>query len=197
MKAHEAPTPPPPALPPTATTTTATAVPDSVLRAVHASDQAMYPVALPYARLRAWVDACPDLSVCFSAGVDGGGGAAGAVAGEGCPVTEGAVVGVVVVLPLRKRCWEDLLRGRLKEPDIDPGSAFPGTGLGGCDDGEEEVGLHVYHVERFDAGGGRAEKRFCEFALGEVMRRAQVRRGWKVVGISGAFDVAGEMVKSY
>jgi hypothetical protein len=88
-----------------------------------------------------------------------------------------------------------LLSGKLKEPDVEPGSAFPGTGFGVCGgcDGEEEVGLHVYHIERFDAGGaGPEKKRFCEFALGEVMRRAKARTGWKVVGMSGAFDAAGE-----
>ncbi|KAH6851057.1 hypothetical protein B0I37DRAFT_127734 [Chaetomium sp. MPI-CAGE-AT-0009] len=159
----------------------ATAIPDAVLRAVYASDQDMYPVALPYSRLRAWVDACPELSVCFNR--EAGGDDGGAVAVDG-------VAGVVIVLPLRKPCWEDLLSGRLKEPDIEPGSAFPRSGFGDCDgrggDEEEEVGLHVYHIERFAAvGWGGAEKQgFCEFALEEVMRRVQGRRGWKVVGMS-------------
>ncbi|KAH6640640.1 hypothetical protein F5144DRAFT_626785 [Chaetomium tenue] len=178
------PAPPPPPPPTTTTTPTAAPIPDTVLRAVHASDQAMYPVALPYTRLRAWVDACPDLSVCFLRAGDGDGDqgsspAVGAAAVEGLAAP---VVGVVVVLPLRRRCWEDLLGGRVKEADVEPGRAFVGEGFG---DGEEEVGLHVYHVERFEVGGGGAEKkRFCEFALEEVMRRAQARRGWKVVGMS-------------
>ncbi|KAK3297787.1 uncharacterized protein B0H64DRAFT_441220 [Chaetomium fimeti] len=177
---------------------TAAAIPDAVLRAVHVSDQAMYPVALPYARLRTWVDACPELSVCFREGGsnDGGGGGGGGGGGSGGAAVADAVMGVVIVLPLRKGCWEDLLSGRLKEPDIEPGSAFPGSGLGGCGgdegsdeggdgEGKEEVGLHVYHIERFETGcGGAGKKGFCEFALGEVMRRVQARPGWKVVGMS-------------
>ncbi|KAK4095851.1 hypothetical protein N658DRAFT_502242 [Parathielavia hyrcaniae] len=170
-------------------------IPDAVLRSVYASDQAMYPVALPYARLRAWVDACPDLALCFfSPGQESDSGGPAAAAGAGAQVA-----GVVIVLPIRKGYWEDLLRGRLKEADIDSRTMFPENGGGGGTIGQgeegpgkvEEVGLHVYHVERYDGSGldfpggetgGRL--RFAELALREVVRRVQVRRDWRVVGIS-------------
>ncbi|KAL2257648.1 hypothetical protein VTK26DRAFT_9363 [Humicola hyalothermophila] len=130
----------------------------------------------------------------------------------------GVVGGVIIVLPLKKKAWEDVLCGKLKEPDIDAGSMFPTSGCGtgrrqgGLVEEEkgnaeskgrgevEEIGLHVYHVERFDAtvtptgnqaereraqsGWGSERKRFAEFALDEVMRRAAGKTGWKVVGLS-------------
>jgi hypothetical protein len=156
----------------------------------------MYPVALPYARLRAWVDASPDLCICFR---DSAAAAAAAA----------AVAGVIVVLPLRRRHWEDLLVGRLKESDVEAGSMFPGSvtrgcGAGGDGDGEgEEVGLHVYHVERFDVasdasgfGKGRGVKGFSEYALAEVMKRVEMMMpGWKVLGLSGTFTAPAQCVR--
>jgi hypothetical protein len=164
-------------------------IPDDVLRAVYASDQAMYPVPLCYTRLRAWVDACPDLSICFFRDSESGAAAA-------------AAVGVVIALPLQRPYWEDLLTGRLKEMDIDPGRMFPalrasqesgGGHVGGEEVGEaEEIGLHVYHIERFDSGvinikeeGRVRSKGVAELALEEVERRARLRSGWRVVGMSG------------
>ncbi|KAL2016251.1 hypothetical protein VTK56DRAFT_4027 [Thermocarpiscus australiensis] len=157
---------------------------DEVLRAVYASDQDMYPVALPYDRLRAWVAACPELSICFR------------------DSASDTSAGVIIALPLRLAHWEKLVSGQLKEPDIDPGAMFPESGV--CRDAgedgseappEEEIGLHIYHVERFPAGevsrlflmdGGTSTvtKRFSEYAVEALMRRAQARREWKVVGIS-------------
>ncbi|KAK4118208.1 hypothetical protein N657DRAFT_694574 [Parathielavia appendiculata] len=164
---------------------TAHPIPDAVLRSVYASDQAMYPVSLPYTTLRAWVDACPDLAIGFSREGDGPG-AAAAVA---------QVAGVVIVLPITRIYWEDLLQGRLKEADVDSRTMFPRPGGGGGDQGEEaereEVGLHVYHVERYGnadlcLGEGEAGERtgYLKYALKEVVRRVQARFDWKVVGIS-------------
>lgn len=174
------PLPPPPRQPPT----TQIPIPSSVLQAVYASDQEMYPVALSYSRLRAWVEACPDLSICFQNST--------APTGE---ESAAAAAGVVIVLPLKRVYWEDLLVGRLKEPEIEPEEMFPACGEGchGEDEGEgerEEVGLHVYHIERFGswtegAGGGVGRKGFARFALEEVMRRVRAEKGWKVVGWSG------------
>ncbi|KAK4235377.1 hypothetical protein C8A03DRAFT_36783 [Achaetomium macrosporum] len=164
-------------------------IPDDILRAVYASDQAMYPVSLSYTRLRAWVDACPDLSICFISRDQRG---------------PAAALGVVIVLPLRRPHWEDLLAGRLKEMAIDPGQMFPAlpafnkTGCGGGvgqkeeEVGEvEEVGLHVYHIERFDSGvmsveeqGGERRKRFTEVALEEVEKRVRLRSGWRAVALT-------------
>lgn len=161
------PEPPPPAQ------LTPIPIPDAVLRAVYASDQDMYPVALSYSRLRAWVDASPDLSICFQD-------------------SAAAVAGVIIVLPLQRRHWEDLLVGGLKEPDIEPESiVFLGDGSGGAlGEKEEEVGLHVYHIERFDViaaecGEGAERRRFSEYALAEVVKRVENRPAWKVVGMSG------------
>ncbi|KAK4033920.1 hypothetical protein C8A01DRAFT_49586 [Parachaetomium inaequale] len=187
-------------------------IPDALLRAVYASDQAMYPVALSYSQLRAWVAACPDLCICFrdttttitttttTSRAVGGGSSSSSLPSqyEESAAVAAEAAGVVIVLPLLRVYWEDLLQGRLKEPDIDPGNMFPvsGQGFGGGDhpggemgvrEGEEEVGLHVYHIERFGTGlpfaDGRA-KRFSEFALEEVMARAQARSEWRVVGMS-------------
>ncbi|KAK4150619.1 hypothetical protein C8A00DRAFT_17896 [Chaetomidium leptoderma] len=174
---------PPP--PPWGQLTQTTPILDAVLRAVYASDQAMYPVALSYPRLRAWVDACPELSISFR--ISGRRPAVGPPpplpAGEDDCAAVAA--GVVMVLPLRRSHWEDLLAGRLKEPEIEPGRMFPGERE------VEEVGLHVYHIERFEAqtgsestGGGIAKKGFAEFALDEVVRRMQSRLEWRVIGMS-------------
>ena len=166
-------------------------IPDRVLRAVYASDQAMYPAPLSYDRLRAWVAASAELSVSFRVRDD-----------SRQPEDDGGddgAAGVVVALPLRRAHWEAVLDGRLREPDIDPEAGmFPGPG-------EEEVGLHVYHIERFNVwsvessagnsrggtgtgttrGWGREGKPFSEYALDEVTRRARERKEWRVVGLSG------------
>ncbi|KAL2132390.1 hypothetical protein VTI74DRAFT_3867 [Chaetomium olivicolor] len=177
-----------------------------LLRAVYASDQDMYPVTLSYTRLRSWVDACPDLCICFQQEED----TPNRESDTSAPATAvDTAAGVVIVLPLKRKYWEDLLVGRLKEPEIDPWRMFAGTvsgfGSGVSQDGPgresgkggsrdvEEVGLHVYHIERFgrevkpgftNGGGESGKKRFAEIALEEVMRRAQARTGWKVVGMS-------------
>jgi len=193
-------------------------IPDTVLRDVYTSDQDMYPVSLPYSRLRAWVDACQDLSVCFhfdqgdnnlaSSAAAGyadcgpGSGSGGRLAVEhgrdGAGSAAGGIVaGVVIVLPLRRPFWEDLIRGRVKEWEIEPGNmfAFPSQdsdrhGRNGRNEGEE-VGLHVYHIERFGTWSRvQRNKRFSELALEEVITRVQARREWKIVGMSGTFSVA-------
>ena len=142
-------------------------IPPSLLHTIYESDQAIYPVALLYSRLCAWVAACPDLSICFQS-------------------PAGVTAGVVIVLPLQRRRWEDLLSGRVKEAEIEAGGMFPR--LESLDGEGEEVGLHVYHIERYGTefrgfGGG---KRFAEFALGVVMERVvRGRARWRVVGMSG------------
>jgi hypothetical protein len=168
----------------------------------------MYPAGqlLSYARLRAWVDACPDLALCFRESDSA------AHTAQGQEGQEAAVAGVVIVLPLKRAYWEDLLCGRLKEGVIEAGVMFPCVGGGGggggevgnegegevqggeCGWGIEEVGLHVYHIERFDAGSsgytegqGKKGKRFAEYALTEAVRRAQARVEWKVIGMSGTW----------
>ena len=161
-------------LPPHEEPLTSLRIPPALLHTIYESDQTIYPVALPYSRLCAWVAACPDLSLCFQSPI-------------------GATVGVVIVLPLRRRCWEDLLRGRVKEAEIEAEEMFPR--LQPLDGEGEEVGLHVYHIERFgtEFQGFVMGKRFAEFALGVVMERvARERARWRVVGLSGmCFTHAG------
>ncbi|KAK0707107.1 hypothetical protein B0T26DRAFT_729132 [Lasiosphaeria miniovina] len=175
---------------------------DSALGAIFASDQDMYPVAaLSLQRFRSWVSAWPEVSICFLPP------AAHPPATSGSP--QSPLAGVIVVLPLRRAHWEDLLVGRIKEADIDAETMFParlGVGVGddnpyAGEEGGEEVGLHVFHIERFTAlpgeghvsaaatGMGATKKRFAEFALDQVARRAAAigrgARRWSIAGFSG------------
>ncbi|KAK4159717.1 hypothetical protein QBC43DRAFT_271892 [Cladorrhinum sp. PSN259] len=142
---------------------------DELMRAVYASDQAMYPVPLRDDRLRDWVAACPDLSMCFHSPKQG-------------------LMGVVIVLPLLRRHWEDLLKGKLKEFDIDPRTMFPdmtATLPHQRNRTPEQVGLHVYHIERLAVEPPTPnQRRFSEVAMEEVTRRAQERWSWDIVGMS-------------
>jgi hypothetical protein len=171
----------------------ATPISDEVLRAVYASDQDMYPVALSYERLCSWVAAYPELSIGFSLRNERSSSTTAAAVSD-----LGDVYGVIIVLPLRRVFWEKLLDGRLKEQDIEAWSMFPpASGLHTT--GEvAEVGLHVYHVERFPSSRPKSVSTsavsteeasvrtgFAGFALGEVLHWAQAKRDWRVVGISG------------
>ncbi|KAK4204768.1 hypothetical protein QBC40DRAFT_329202 [Triangularia verruculosa] len=167
---------------------------DEVLRAVYASDQEMYPAGLSYDRLCSWVAACPEMSICWSSPKTG-------------------VLGVVIVLPMLREYWEDLLVGKLKEPGVDADVMFPHDnkrnqqqtesvvpgarqiGNGRAPNGrisvvqereeQQEVGLHVYHIERLAAEPPTSkQKRLSEIAVEEVTRRATEKKGWKVVGLS-------------
>ncbi|KAK0634545.1 hypothetical protein B0T17DRAFT_513603 [Bombardia bombarda] len=167
---------------------------DALLRTVYASDQEMYPGPLSLERLRAWIEACSELSICFNQQQQ---------QNQGLPVP----MGVVIVLPLLEKHWKDLLVGELKETEIDSHSMFPlsrirGSGGGGGEDDllEEEkavvpVGLHVFHIERFPVfkqqeslpSKTRSTRGFAEFAIEEIMRRVTTRdwgRRWKVLGLS-------------
>jgi hypothetical protein len=163
---------------------------DEILQNVYASDQDMYPAPLPFARLRSWVDASPDFSMRLTNSTN-------------------IELGVIIALPLLRPYWDALLCGKVKETDVDPAVAFPSNSELGFVEEEEvvqEVGLHVFHVERFggwvseeagwgvdglasslESGGQRGGFRggFCQMALDEVTRRAALRGGWKVVGFSG------------
>lgn len=140
---------------------------DDILKKIYASDQDMYPAPLTYSWLKSWVSACPDLSLCFSAAPEDNGG------GEPVPV------GAVIVLPLKKEYWEAVLTGKLKETSIDASTMFAGsTEL-------VDVGLHVFHIERFKqtASLGRL-RHFAEFAL-EDTREIVDGKPWNILGYSG------------
>ena len=192
---------------------------DEILHSVYASDQDMYPAPLPFARLRSWVDASPDFSMRLT-----------------CDRPNGSIInstskgvmelGVIITLPLLRPHWDALLCGKVKETDIDPAVAFADNSeLGFVEDEKEkeeeeeeedevqEIGLHVFHVERYggwgseevaslesgkredmnenestplsESGSSKQRGGFCQMALEEVMRRAALRRRWKVVGFSG------------
>ena len=133
-------------------------------------------------------------------------------------------MGVIIVLPLLKKYWEDLLVGKIKEVDIDVEEMFVGVSGGGESSAEMEesqlqvqapveVGLHVFHIERFAAcdaedilkktgarpaavtvrGCEDGKMRFADVALEEVQRRVEAfnvvmgRRRWDVLGFSGEF----------
>ncbi|KAK3943599.1 hypothetical protein QBC46DRAFT_307285 [Diplogelasinospora grovesii] len=145
------------------------------LRRIYASDQEMYPAPLTFDRLASWVATCPELSISFS---------------PESSSSEGHVVGMVIALPLLREHWQDLLVGKLKEPEVElsmfpqPNNNFrPDTGHSV----ESEVGLHVFHIERFNSDtlpsswfGGRG---FAEYALQEVIAVA-TRKEWRIIGFS-------------
>jgi hypothetical protein len=146
-----------------------TGITDDVLYDIYASDRDdENPGELPliYDRLRDWIDASPNLSICFRAK---------SVYGRGT-----VCIGVVIVLPLLRRYWEDLLVGKLKEPDIEALTMFPREDME-----EPEVGLHVFHMERSEAFRTISKlNHFAEFALEDISLRANTR-DWVVLGYSG------------
>lgn len=163
---------------------------DDLLHTIYASDQEMYPAPLTYKRLQSWRDACPELSICFSASED----------------DSQQPVGVIIVLPLLKIYWEDLLVGKIKEVDVDAEEMFAREELQQEQQLQApvEVGLHVFHIERFAAWDAEdALKRtgarpaavtvrcgFADVTLEEVRRRVEAanseagRRRWDILGFS-------------
>lgn len=144
---------------------------EDMLRGIYASDQNMYPAPFAFERLHSWVTACPELSICFTTTAkDNGEG------DDAAPVP----VGVVVVLPLQKKYWDALIVGKVKEFDI-AAAMFASE-----ESGDEDVGLHVFHIERFDSGRplGSRLPGFAPTALEEVRELAMGKR-WNVLGYSG------------
>ncbi len=153
---------------------------DADLHDVYASDQSMYPVPLPFSRLQAWVSAYPELSISFHS-------LKHTASGE--DVTNESAVGIIIALPIVRKHWEDLLRGKFTEIEVDPYSMFPVRDM----KGEQEVGLHVFHIERFSTGpfvfSADPKRRFYDVALDEVLGRVNREfKGWRVVGLSGMYS---------
>jgi hypothetical protein len=151
-----------------------------MLRNIFNSDQSMYPAPLAYERLKSWVAACPELSILYKTSTSG----SADDEGTSAPDESFLVAGVIVVLPIKTRHWHDLLEGRLKETDIDPHSMFANT-----DAAESDVGLHIFHVEKFDAWNSSVGKfdgwqPFAEFSLADVVEVAETK-GWQILGYSG------------
>jgi hypothetical protein len=139
-------------------------VTDDVLSDLYGDDTDVFPSPLIVEKLRDWIDAWPELSICFRAR---------SVYGRGT-----VPVGVVIVLPILKPHWDSLLVGKLKEPDITT-DMFPREDME-----EPQVGLHVFHIERSEAFREVSKlNHFAEFALEEVSIRAS-RRDWKILGFS-------------
>lgn len=79
-------------------------------------------------------------------------------------------------MPLLKQHWENLLVGKLKEIEVEP-SMFASADADGA-----EVGMHVFHVERFE--GNEAIRGLTKLALGLVQELVK-SKPWRVVGYSG------------
>lgn len=143
---------------------------ESLLEEIYNADQAIYPAPLlTYERMRSWTTSCPDLSICLR---------------QHGPGHECAAEGLVIVLPVMEEYWARLVAGELREHDVDPDRMFPPTGAA---DGHPEtvrVGLHVFHIERYSAGGSKPG--FITTALQEVRSRVGERfPSWEIVGYSG------------
>jgi hypothetical protein len=133
---------------------------DDLLQIIYDNDQALYPAPLPFERLRSWRDACPELSILYQ------------VAGPDQPID----VGAIIVMPLLRSHWQALLVGRQKETDV-AASMFASAQTEGV-----EVGLHIFHVERFE--GNQAVRGLTKLAL-DLVAEIVKTKSWKVIGYSG------------
>lgn len=133
-----------------------------VLEGIFASDQDMYPAPLTRERLDSWAAAAPEMAWCFY------------LADSPEPV-----VGAVIALPMLAASWNDLLVGKIKETDVDPETMFPAP----RDEGSA-VGLHIFHVERFQVPEASSVRGFADISMRTVVEAAE-EKGWKVVGHSG------------
>ncbi|ROW14505.1 hypothetical protein VPNG_03174 [Cytospora leucostoma] len=142
---------------------------DFLLKYTFDSDQAIYPApSLTYDRLRSWVESYPELCIVLRRG-DGQDDSQPQVSAASA-VSE-SVLGAVIVVPLLGKYWVQLIAEDplLQEHDVDPGEMFPPRA---DTEGSEqvEVGLHVFHIERFpgfttDDGRGHG---FTQLALEEI-----------------------------
>lgn len=57
------------------------------------------------------------------------------------------MMGMCVAIPLNKKGWEDLTNGRLAEADTDSSTIFDNSR-------DKEIGIHIYHTERFSQDKG-------------------------------------------
>ncbi|OHE92557.1 hypothetical protein CORC01_12136, partial [Colletotrichum orchidophilum] len=141
---------------------------DEVLKGIFASDQDMYPAPLTWDRLRSWTTAAPEMATCFYLSADADG-------NSNAPT----LIGAVIALPVLAPAWRDLLTGEIKEVDVDAGTMFPRAG-----DERSKVGLHVFHVERFNVPAARGKVRgFADISMRAVVAGAE-KKGWSIIGYS-------------
>ncbi|KUI54818.1 hypothetical protein VP1G_02184 [Cytospora mali] len=155
------------------------AIDESLLKFMYDADQAIYPApSLTYDRLKSWAESCPELCIVLRRGHDD----SQPQVSSASAVSE-SVLGSIIVLPLLRRYWVQLTaEGRsegplLLEHHVDPMEMFPPrTGALGSE--KAEVGLHVFHIERFRAfttGGEGKRIGFTQLALEEIRGRVEVK----------------------
>ena len=64
--------------------------------------------------------------------------------------------GMCIAIPLNKKGWNKLINGKLAEADLNSKTIFDNKR-------DKEIGLHIYHIEKFSN-----EKKFYEFSLKEL-----------------------------
>lgn len=167
------------------------AIDASLLRYTYDSDQAIYPApSLTYDRLRSWVESYPELCIVLRRG-DGQDDSQPQVS-SGSVVSD-FVLGAVIVVPLLRKYWVQLVAEDplLQEHDVDPREMFP-LRAGTEGSARAEVGLHVFHIERFpgfmkDDGTGHG---FTQLALGEIGDRVGAMfPSWSIMGYSGMYGI--------
>ncbi|KAK7749043.1 hypothetical protein SLS53_001069 [Cytospora paraplurivora] len=159
---------------------------DFLLRYTYDSDQAIYPApSLTYDRLRSWVESYPELCIVLRRG-DGPNDSQPQVSAAST-VSE-SVLGAVIVVPLLSKYWDQLIAEDplLQEHDVDPGEMFPPRAdTAGSE--QVEVGLHVFHIERFPGfttADGRGHG-FTQLALEEIGGRVGAMcPSWSTIGYS-------------
>ena len=136
------------------------AISEDVLRRIYVLAQDMCPTPLAFERLQSWVRRSPDFSVHFKATLKG---------------SESTPIGVIVVLPLIGKVWDDLVVGKIKESDIEPSTMF-------ASESGADVGLHVFYLERFDSAAS-----LCNFfeAVHDMARSIALWKDWNLKGFSG------------
>ena len=130
------------------------------------ADSQIYPTPLSFSDFASWVETCPTFAFQYQH-----------------PRDLGKVVGVCIMLPILKPYWDDLVSGRIHEWDIVPSMLWHHHG-GGYAEPDSDVGLHVWHIERF-SGWRRAWGGFGKYVWDEVKRGLLDQpKGPKVVGFS-------------
>lgn len=180
---------------------------ESLMKYTYGSDQAMYPAPLlTYDRLRSWVESCPELCIVLRRGHDDSQPQVSATT-----VME-SVLGTIIVIPLLRKYWNRLTgEGKpeigtpfedtlMQEHDVDPSEMFPSR-TGGQGSEKAEVGLHVFHIERFTGLTAEEEGRrigFTQLALEEVRGRVgTIFPSWSVMGYSGMYSPWEAEILSY